>query len=129
MPEPLFDPPARGKPWSAPALRHHCAPFARGLLQTSGVTSMVKCPYCNQSAMSLARKAGLGFGRAVACQACGKPVAPHWTAILAAIPAFLGGFVLLKSGYQPIGFLAVVGGLIAMAALQTFVVPLVRRDA
>lgn len=90
---------------------------------------MVKCPYCSRAAMSLLRKSALGPGRAVNCQSCGKPVAAHWSAILAAIPAFLGGFALLKSDFQPIGFLAVVGGLLAMAALQTFIVPLVRSDA
>lgn len=79
--------------------------------------------------MNLMRKSALGPGRAVACASCGKPVAPHWTAIPAAIPAFLGGYVLLKSDFQPIGFLAVVGGLLAMAVLQTFLVPLVRSDA
>jgi hypothetical protein len=89
----------------------------------------VKCPYCNRAAMSLWRKASLGPGRAVICQSCGKPVSPHWASIFAAIPAFLGGFALMKSEFQPIGFLAVVGGLLAMAALQTFIVPLVRRDA
>jgi hypothetical protein len=56
-------------------------------------------------------------------------VASHWVAICAAIPAFLGGYVLMESDFQPIGFLAVVGGLLAMAALQTFLVPLVRSDA
>ena len=90
---------------------------------------MVKCPYCNGAAMSLGRKAALGPGRAVNCQSCGKAVSSHWTAILAAIPAFLGGLVLMKSEFQPLGFLAVAGGLLVMAALQTFVVPLVRGDA
>jgi hypothetical protein len=90
---------------------------------------MVRCPYCNQTAMGLLRKSALGPGRAVACQSCGKPVASHWVAICAAIPAFLGGYVLMESDFQPIGFLAVVGGLLAMAALQTFLVPLVRSDA
>jgi hypothetical protein len=87
---------------------------------------MIKCPYCNQAAMTLSRKAALGPGRAVACQSCGKPVATHSLAVFAAIPAFLGGFVLMKSDYQAIGFLAVACGLLAMAALQMFVVPLVR---
>lgn len=90
---------------------------------------MVKCPYCNRAAMSLLRKSALGPGRAVNCQSCGKPVSAHWSAILAAIPAFLGGFALMRSEFQPIGFLAVVAGLLVMAALQTFIVPLVRSDA
>lgn len=90
---------------------------------------MLKCPYCKHPAMSLLRKSALGPGRAVACQSCGKPVSAHWSAILAAIPAFLGGYALLKSDFQLIGFLAVVAGLLAMAALQTFLVPLVRGDA
>ena len=76
--------------------------------------------------MTLWRKSALGPGRAIACQSCGRPVASHWIAMLTAIPAFLGGFALLESHYQPIGFLAVIGGLLAMAALQTFLVPLVR---
>ena len=79
--------------------------------------------------MTLSRKAALGPGRVVACQSCRKPVATHSLAVFAAIPAFLGGFVLMKSDYEPIGFLAVVCGLLAMAALQTFVVPLVRGNA
>ena len=90
---------------------------------------MVKCPYCNHAAMSLVRKSALGPGRAVPCQSCGKLVAAHSVAILAAVPAFVGGYVLMKSDFQPIGFLAVVVGLVAMAALQTFAVPLVRNDA
>jgi hypothetical protein len=79
--------------------------------------------------MTLFQKSALGPGRAVACRACGKAVATHWLAIFAAIPAFLGGYFLMNSDYQPIGFLAVLGGLLAMAALQTFAIPLVRSDA
>lgn len=89
---------------------------------------MVKCPHCKQAAMTLLQKSSLGPGRAVPCQSCGKPVAAHTYAVFAAIPAFLGGFVLMKQNYEPIGFLAVVCGLVAMAALQVFVVPLVRAD-
>ena len=87
---------------------------------------MIKCPYCGNPAMSLSRKSALGPGRAVSCQSCGKLVAAHWIGIFAAIPAFLGGFVLLKSEYSLIGFAAVVGGILLMAVLQTFLVPLVR---
>ncbi|HEY6965958.1 MAG TPA: hypothetical protein VI229_00690 [Burkholderiales bacterium] len=90
---------------------------------------MIKCPHCKQAAMTLLQKSALGPGRTVACRACGKPVATHWLAMFTAIPAFLGGFALMKADYQPIGFLAVVGGLLAMAALQTFAIPLVRGDA
>jgi hypothetical protein len=79
--------------------------------------------------MTLFQKSALGPGRAVACQACGKPVAAHWVAVFTAIPAFLGGFALMRADYQPIGFLAVACGLVTMAALQTFAVPLVRSDA
>jgi len=79
--------------------------------------------------MTLFQKSALGPGRAVACRSCGKAVATHWLAIFAAIPAFAGGYVLMKSDYQPIGFLAVLCGLLAMAALQTFAIPLVRSDA
>ena len=64
----------------------------------------------------------------IACESCGKPVAAHWTAILAAIPAFLGGYVMTQSESALIGMGAVVGGVLLMAALQTFVVPLTRAD-
>ena len=78
--------------------------------------------------MSLLRKSALGPGRVVRCQSCGKGVAAHWIAIFAAIPAFLGGYVLLKSASLPLGIAAVVAGVLAMGILQTFVVPLVRSD-
>jgi cytochrome b subunit of formate dehydrogenase len=87
---------------------------------------MVKCPYCSRPAMSLWRKSALGPGRAVNCQSCGKRVSAHWIAILAAIPAFMGGFVLMKSESFPLGIAAVVGGLLIMGILHTFLVPLVR---
>ena len=79
--------------------------------------------------MSLWQKSALGPGRVVKCQSCGEPVAAHWTGILAAIPAFLGGFVLMKSENLPLGIVAVIGGVIAMGVLHTFLVPLVRADA
>jgi hypothetical protein len=56
-------------------------------------------------------------------------VSAHWTGIFAAIPAFLGGFALMKSEYAPLGFLAVIGGVVVMGVLQIFLVPLVRSDA
>jgi cytochrome b subunit of formate dehydrogenase len=56
-------------------------------------------------------------------------VAAHWIGIFAAIPAFLGGLALMKSQYAPLGFLAVIGGVVAMGVLHTFLVPLVRSDA
>lgn len=90
---------------------------------------MVECPHCKRAAMSLWRKSALGPGRVVRCRSCGKPVAAHWTGILAAIPAFLGGYVLMKSEYLPLGIVAVIGGVIAMGMLHTFLVPLVRGDA
>ncbi len=90
---------------------------------------MVKCPHCGHPAMSLLRKSALGPGRAINCQSCGKQVATHWIAIFAAIPAFLGGFALLKSDSSALGIAAVVGGILLMGILQTFLVPLVRCDA
>jgi hypothetical protein len=56
-------------------------------------------------------------------------VAAHWIGVFAAIPAFLGGFILMKSAYAPLGFAAVVGGVLLMGVLHTFLVPLVRSDA
>jgi hypothetical protein len=50
-------------------------------------------------------------------------------AVFAAIPAFLGGFVFLKSTSVLLGGMAVVGGVVLMALIQTFLVPLVRSDS
>jgi len=79
--------------------------------------------------MSLLQKSTLGPGRVVSCQSCGKKVATHWAAISAALPAFLGGYLLLKSGSSLIGLAAVAGGLLTMAVIQTFIIPLVRSEA
>ena len=76
--------------------------------------------------MTLSQKASLGPGRVVRCRSCGGGVAAHPIAILAAVPAFLGGFALLKSDSLLIGMGAVAGGLVAMALLQTFAVPLIK---
>lgn len=89
---------------------------------------VVTCPSCGRPAMSLLRKAGLGPGRRIPCQQCGKPVTTHWIGVLAAIPAFLGGLVALKSESVLLGGAAIAGGVLAMAVLQTFLVPLVRSD-
>ena len=79
--------------------------------------------------MSLARKAGLGPGRTIARQSCGKPVTTHSMSVFAAIPAVLGGLMALRSGSFLLGSASVVGGVVAMALIQTFLVPLVRSDA
>ena len=76
--------------------------------------------------MTLSQKASLGPGRVVRCRSCGGGVAAHPIAILAAVPAFLGGFALLKSDSLLVGMGAVAGGLVAMALLQTFAVPLIK---
>ena len=89
---------------------------------------MVKCPYCSRPAMSLARKAGLGPGRIVNCQSCGKPVTTHSLAVFAAIPAFVGGLVAVRSASLLQGGAAVLAGVLTMAFVQTFLVPLVRAD-
>ena len=79
--------------------------------------------------MSLWQKSALGPGRVVNCQSCGKKISAHWTAVFAAIPAFLGGYVPMKSESLPLGIAAVVAGILVMGVLHTFVVPLVRNDA
>ena len=89
---------------------------------------MVACPYCNRAAVTLWRKSALGPGRVVRCQSCGKKVAAHWVAIFAAIPAFIGGMVLMKSDSLPLGIAAIVGGILLMGVVYTFLVPLVRSD-
>ena len=90
---------------------------------------MVRCPYCGRPAMSVMRKSGLGPGRKIDCQSCGRPVTPHPMSILAAIPAFLGGLSAMKSASLVLGVAAVVAGVLAMGFIQTFLVPLVRGDA
>ena len=78
--------------------------------------------------MSLARKSGLGPGRIVNCQSCGKPVSTHSMAVFAAIPAFVGGLVAVRSASLLQGGAAVLAGVLTMAFVQTFLVPLVRAD-
>jgi hypothetical protein len=87
---------------------------------------VVKCPHCAGTAMTLGQKASLGPGRIVRCQACGGGVAAHPVAILAALPAFMGGFAMLKSDSAVVGMAAIVAGLVAMALLHTFAVPLIK---
>ena len=53
----------------------------------------------------------------------------HWIAIFAAIPAFVGGLVLMKSESLPLGLAAAAAGILAMGILHTFLVPLMRSDA
>ena len=89
---------------------------------------MVKCPYCGRPAMSLLRKSGLGPGRVINCQSCGKPVTTHLLGVFAAVPAFLGGLAAVKSGAFLLGGAAILGGVLAMALIQTFLIPLVRSD-
>jgi hypothetical protein len=48
--------------------------------------------------------------------------------VVAAVPAFLGGFVALKSASFLLGGAAIVAGVLAMGLIQTFLVPLVRTD-
>jgi hypothetical protein len=78
--------------------------------------------------MTLARKSGLGPGRIINCQSCGKPVTTHPMSIFAAVPAFLGGLFALKSGSFLHGAAYVLAGILTMAFIQTFIVPLVRTD-
>jgi hypothetical protein len=87
---------------------------------------MVKCPYCGNPAISLMRKSGLGPGRFVNCQSCGKPVTTHSMGVFAAVPAVLGGLFALRSGSFLIGAASVLAGILTMALIQTFLVPLVR---
>lgn len=79
--------------------------------------------------MSLMRKSGLGPGRTINCQSCGKPVTTHSMSVFAAIPAFLGGIVALKSASLLLGGAAIAGGVLTMGFIHTFLVPLVRSDA
>ena len=90
---------------------------------------MVTCPYCNRPAMRLGQKSALGPGRAVPCRSCGKLVSAHWVGILAAIPAFLGGYAFLEAESALLGFAAVAAGLLVMGLLQTFLVPLMKHNA
>ena len=90
---------------------------------------MAKFSHCGLAAMNLMRKSGLGPGRVIGCQSCGKPVKTHSIGVFAAIPAVLGGLFALRSGSWLLGGAAILGGLLSMGLIQTFVVPLVRGDA
>ena len=79
--------------------------------------------------MSHFRKSALGPGRVVSCQSCGKKISAHWTGVFAALPAFLGGFALMKSESVPLGLAAVVAGILVMGLIHTFLVPLIKNDA
>ncbi len=79
--------------------------------------------------MSLWQKSALGPRRAVNCQSCGKRVSAHWSAVFAAIPAFLGGFTLMKAESLPLGIAAVAAGILLMGVLHTYLVPLVKSDS
>ena len=76
--------------------------------------------------MSLGEKASVGPGRVVRCRSCGGSVTAHPIAVLAAVPAFLGGFALLKSESMLLGMAAVAAGLVAMALVHTLAVPLAK---
>jgi hypothetical protein len=49
--------------------------------------------------------------------------------VLAAFPAFMGGVLALKSASFLLGGAAIVGGILTMGLIQTFLVPLVRSDS
>ena len=87
---------------------------------------MTRCPHCGRDAMTLGQKASLGPGRIVRCRSCGGNVTSHPAAILAALPAFLGGFAFLKAESVTMGMVAVIAGLAAMALIHTFAVPLIK---
>ena len=89
---------------------------------------MVKCPHCGRAAMTLWRKSALGPGRVVPCQACGRKVGVHGMAVLAAIPAFAGGLVMSRIESMPLGITALAGGVLTMALVHTFCVPLVKGE-
>jgi hypothetical protein len=56
-------------------------------------------------------------------------VTTHSIAVVAAIPAMLGGFAAIRSESLPLGFLYVACGVLMMALVQTFLIPLVAGDA
>lgn len=87
---------------------------------------MTTCPHCGRAAMTLVQKSALGPGRIVRCRSCGKPVTAHALGMLSAVPAFLGGYHALHSDTVLTGGAAVVAGVVAMALIQIFAVPLVR---
>ena len=118
-----------GNPCWAPATIVGIAPTITNTNRKAGVTTMVKCPHCKRDAMSRWRKSSLGPGRVVICQSCGKRISAHWTGVFAAIPAFLGGFALMKSESLPLGLMAVAAGILVMGLIHTFLVPLIRNDA
>jgi len=89
---------------------------------------LITCPHCGVAAITLGEKAMLGPGRAVKCRSCGKPIASHWIGILAALPAFLGGYAFLNAESTPLGLMYVLAGVAGVALLQTCVVPLMKSE-
>ncbi|MEO8486625.1 MAG: hypothetical protein ABI585_09840 [Betaproteobacteria bacterium] len=90
---------------------------------------MVRCPHCGREAMSHFQKSALGPGRVVACKSCGKRITTHWSGILAAVPAFAGGWAFLQTDSFALGMGAILGGLLLMGLLHAYVVPLVKAGA
>lgn len=78
--------------------------------------------------MTVGEKAMLGPGRAVKCRSCGRPIASHWVGILAALPAFFGGFAFLNAESTPLGLMYVLAGVAGMALLQIYAVPLMKAQ-
>jgi hypothetical protein len=57
-----------------------------------------------------------------------KAGATHSLAVLAAIPAFVGGLVAVKTGAFLLGGAAILAGVPAMALILTFLIPLERGE-
>jgi hypothetical protein len=92
---------------------------------------MTTCPYCHKQAMSQLRKSFLGPALSAQCKSCCKRVSVPPAAMLAVTP-FLFSIILARflapHGWQ-FSALSLFVGILAMAAIHAFLVPLVPRSA
>lgn len=90
---------------------------------------MLKCPHCNQQAMTQFRKSYLGPAVSTSCKSCGKKISVSWFAVLAAVPFPLGMALAAWTAPSLLAIPIFLAGLAAMFVLHAKCVPLVKRGA
>ena len=89
----------------------------------------LRCPHCNQPAMSTWRKWQASFAWTGVCDACGKPIGlPSWSffaGLTIAALVFITFFFLPSSW----GLVLVLVAAALQSAVQIYLVPIERREA
>jgi len=89
----------------------------------------LRCPHCQQQAMSQLTKSALGPIRSVPCKSCGKSVSVPAAAVLAVLP-FLAGIALAPVAWpSPLAWASPLVGFAITCAVHAYKVPLVRSGA